>query len=137
MRSDHVVGEATHDVWDIPRHDSELLVHHTFLRTILNTPSLDQIIDLHDADQRVAGKITLCLTVAATVTFSTGPVHSLDLQSAYALTQMTTIVESLSGEELDKFSPVWRRFIQSLGIVASTAQKISEVRQHMFACLDT
>ena len=130
-RSNHVVGEATHDVWDIPRHDSEHLVQHTFLSTILNTPSLDQIIDLHDAEQCVSGKITLCLTVAATVTFSAGPVHSLDLRSAYSLTQMTKIVESLSGEELDKFSPVWRRFIQSFGTVASMAQKISEVRKHL------
>ena len=114
---------------------------------ILNTPPSDQIIDLHDAEQRVSGKITLCLTVAATVTFSAGPVHSvnrtrlivsqdcelhsLDLQSAYSLTQMTKIVESLSVEELDKFSPVWRRFIQSLDAVASIAQKISEVREHL------
>ena len=103
---------------------------HTFLRAILNTSSLDQIIDLYNAEQRVSGKLTICLTVAATVTFSAGPIHSLDLQSAYSLIQMTKIVESLSGEESDKFSPAWRRFIQSLGTVASTAQKISEVHKH-------
>ena len=103
---------------------------------ILNTPSLDQIIDLHDAEQRVSGKITLCLTVAATVTFSAGPVHSLDLQSVYSLSQITKIIESLSGEEPDKFSPIWRRFIHSLGAVASTAQKIGEVRKHLSPCLN-
>ena len=135
-RSNHVVGEAAHDVWDIPRHDSELLVQHTFLSTVLNTPSLDQIIVLHDPEQRVSGKITLCLTVAATVTFSAGPVHSLDLQSSYSLSQMTKIVGSLSCKELDRFPPVWRRFIQSLGTVTSTAQKISEVRKPLSVRLD-
>ena len=80
----------------------------------------------------------------ATVTFSAGPVQSLDLpvqspdlQSAYSVTQMTRKIELSSGEELDKFPPVWRRFIQSLGIVASKAQKIGEVRRHLSACLDT
>ena len=95
--------------------------------------SIDVLIDLHDdrTKSHVSAKITLCLKVAATVTFSAGPPPTLDLQSLYSLNQMTKIVESLSNKDSNKLklSPAWVRFIQSLNIVASNAQKISEVRK--------
>ena len=91
--------------------------------------SIDIQIDLHDPlKSRVSAKITLCLKVAATVTFSAGP-PALDLQSLYSLNQMTKIVESLSSENCNKLSPAWVRFIHSFDIVVSNARKISEVRK--------
>ena len=130
MRSDHVMGEATYNFWDIPRHRSEHIVPSTLLSTIPNTFSIDVQINLQDPiKSRVSGKLTLCLKVAAAVTFSAGPVSSLDLESLYSMHQMTKIVESLSGEGSNKLSPVWLRFIKSLDTVASNAQKISEVRK--------
>ena len=102
------------------------------LNTILNKLSIEVQIDLQDpVKSRVSGKITLCLKVAAAVTFSAGPVSGLDLQSLYSIRQMTKIVESLSGEGSNKLSPVWLRFIKSLDTVASNAQKIGEVRKYL------
>ena len=101
------------------------------LSTVLNKLSIDVPIDLHDdpAKSHVSAKITLCLKVAATVTFSAGPPPTLDLQSLYSLNQMTKIIETLSNKDSDKLSPAWVRFIQYLNIVASNAGKISEVRK--------
>ena len=132
MRSDRVIGEATYNFWDIPRHRSEYIVPSALLSITLNTFSIDVQIDLQDpVKSRVSGKITLCLKVAAAVTFSAGPVSGLDLQSLYSIRQMTKIVESLSGEGSNKLSPVWLRFIKSLDTVASNAQKIGEVRKYL------
>ena len=137
MRSDHIIGEAIRDFWDIPRHQSEHIVISARLSTVLNKLSIDVPIDLHDdpLKSHVSAKITLCLKVAATVTFSAGPPPTLDLQSLYSLNQMTKIIESLSNEDSDKLSPAWVRFIQSLGIVASKAGKISEVRKSAISYL--
>ena len=102
------------------------------LSTVLNKLSIDVLIDLHDdpAKSHISAKITLCLKVAATVTFSAGPPPpTLDLQSLYSLNQMTKIIESLSNKNSNKLSPAWVRFVQSLDIVASNAGKISEVRK--------
>ena len=127
MRSDHVIGEAIHDFWKIPRHQSEYIFPSTLLSTILNRSSIDAQIVLRDPlKSRVSAKITLRLKVAATVTLSVGP-PALDLQSLYSLNQMTKIFESLSSEDCNKLSPAWVRFIHSLDIVVSNAQKISEV----------
>ena len=105
-----------------------IFVPSTFLST--DRSSIDIQIDLHDpVKPRVSGKITVRLTVAATITFSTGPVPSLDLQSLYSINQMTKIAESLSVKDSNKLSPTWLRFIKSLDTVASNAQKISEVRK--------
>ena len=129
MRSDHIIGEAIRDFWDIPRNESEHIVTSTVLSTILNRSSIDVQIDLHDPDKsHVSAKITLCLKVAASVTFSAGPPPTLDLQSLYSLNQMTKIIESVSNEDSNKLSPAWVRFLQSLNIVVSNARKISEVR---------
>ena len=107
-----------------------VIVTSAILTTILNKSSIDVQIDLHDPVKlHVSAKITLCLKVAATVTFSTGPPPTFDLQSLYSLNQMTKIIESLSNEDSNKLSPAWVRFIQSLDIVASNARKISEVRK--------
>ena len=128
MRSDHIVGEAIRDFWDIPRHQSEHIITSAPLSTVLNKLSIDVSIDLHDpVKSHVSARIILCLKVAATVTFSAGPPPTLDLQSLYSLNQMTKIVESLSNKDSSKLSPAWVRFIQSLDIVASNAGKISEV----------
>ena len=128
VRSDHVIGEAVYDFWNIPRHQSEYIFPSVLLSTVLNRSSIDVQIDLHDPlKSRVSAKITLCLKVAATVTFSVGP-PALDLQSLYSLNQMTKIVESLSSEDCNKLSPAWVRFIHSLDIVVSNARKISEAR---------
>ena len=103
------------------------------LSTVLNKLSIDVLIDLHDdpVESHVSAKITLCLKFAPTVTFSAGPQAppTLNLQSLYSLNQMTKIVEPLSNKDSSKLSPAWVRFIQSLGIVASNARKISEVRK--------
>ena len=49
------------------------------LSTVLNKLSIDVPIDLHDpVKSHVSAKVTLCLKVAATVTFSTGPPPSSD-----------------------------------------------------------
>ena len=126
LRSDHIIGEAIRDFWDIPRHQSE---HIVILSIILIKSSIDVQINLHDlVKSHVSAKITLCLKVAATVTFSAGP-PTLDLQSLYSLNQMTKIIESLSSEDSNKLSPAWVRFIQSLDIVVLNARKISEVRK--------
>ena len=100
------------------------------MSTVLNKLSIDVPIDLHDPIKShvLSTKITLCLKVAATVTFSAGP-PTLDLQSSYFLNQMTKNIESLSNKDCNKLSPAWVRFIQSLNIVASNAGKISEVRK--------
>ena len=137
MASDHIIGEAIRDFWDIPRHQSEHIVTTSaLLSTILNQLSLDVQIDLRDpVKSRVSAKITLCLKVAATVTFSAGPRPILDLQSLYSLNQMTKIIESLSNEDSNKLSPAWVRFIQSLDIVASNVRKISDVRKSAIAYL--
>jgi hypothetical protein len=65
------------------------------LSTVLNKLSIDVSIDLHDPVKShvLSAKITLCLNVAATVTFSAGPPPTLDLQSLYSLNQMTKIIE--------------------------------------------
>ena len=102
------------------------------LSIVLNRLSIDVPIDLHDpVKSHISAKITLCLKVAATVTFSAGPPPILDLQSLYSLNQMTKIFESLSNKDSNKLrlSPAWVRFLQSLNIVASNAGKISEVRK--------
>ena len=101
------------------------------MSTVLNKLSIDVLINLHNPVKThvLSAKITLCLKVAATVTFSTGPPPTLDLQSLYSLNQMTKIIESLSNKDSDKLSPAWVRFIQSLDIVASNTGKISEVRK--------
>ena len=107
-----------------------MLLQVPLLSTVLNKLSIDVPIDLHDpVKSHVSAKITLCLKVAATVTFSAGPPPTLDLQSLYSLNQMTKIIESLSNNDSDKLSPAWVRFIQSLDVVASNAGKISEVRK--------
>ena len=133
MRSNHIIGEAVRDFWDIPRHLSELMILSQMppLSTILNNLLIDIPVDLHDPVKPhvLSAKITLCLKVAATVTFSAGPPLTLDLQSLYSLNQMTKIIESLSNKDSNKLSPAWVRFIQSLDIVASNAGKISEVRK--------
>ena len=130
MRSDHIIGEAIRDFWDLPRYQSECIFTSALLHTILNKSSVDVQIDLHDpVKSRVSATITLCLKVAATVTFSAGPPPTLDLQSLYSLNQMTKIIESLSIENSNRLSPAWVRFIQSLNIVVSKAGKISEVRK--------
>ena len=130
MRSDHIIGEAIRDFWDIPRHQSEHIVISVPSSTVLNKLSIDVLIDLHDpVKSHVSAKITLCLKVAAIVTFFAGPPPTLDLQSLYSLNQMTKIIESLSNKDSDKLSPAWVRFIQSLDIVASKAGRISEVRK--------
>ena len=97
MRFDHIIGEAIRDFWDIPRHQSEHIVTSAPLSTGLNELSIDVPIDLHDdpVKSHVSAKVTLCLKVAATVTFSAGPPPTLDLQSLYSLNQMTKIIESL------------------------------------------
>ena len=96
VRSDHIIGEAIRDFWDIPRHQSEHIVTSAPLSTVLNKLSIDIPIDLHDpVKSHVSAKVTLCLKVAATVTFSAGPPPTLDLQSLYSLNQMTKIIESL------------------------------------------
>ena len=100
----------------------------TLLSTILNRTSIDALIVLKDPLERVSAKITLCLKVAPTVTLPVGP-PALDLQSLYSLNQMTKVVKSLPSEDLNKLSPAWVRFIKSLNIVVSNAQKISEVRK--------
>ena len=106
------------------------------LSTVLNKLSIDVPIDLLDpVKSHVSTKITLCLKVAATVTFSAGPPPTLDLQSLYSLNQMTKIVESLSNKDANNLSPAWVRFIQSLDIVASNAGKISEVRKSAISYL--
>ena len=101
------------------------------LNTVLNKVSIDVPINLHNPVKShvLSAKITLCLKVAATVTFSAGPPPTLDLHSLYSLNQMTKIIESLSNKDSNKLSPAWVRFIQSLNIVASNARKISEVRK--------
>ena len=103
------------------------------LSIVLSKLSIDVPIDLHDPVKThiLSAKITLCLKVAATVTFFAGPPPTLDLQSLYSLNQMTKIVESLSNKDSNKLrlSPAWVRFIQSLNIVASNSGKISEVRK--------
>ena len=130
MRSDHIIGEAIRDFWDIPRHQSEHIVTSAPLSTVLNKLSIDVRIDLHDPIKSyVSAKITLRLNVAATVTFSAGPPPTLDLQTLYSLNQMTKIIKSLSNKDSDKLSPAWVRFIQYLDIVTSNAGKISEVRK--------
>ena len=130
MRSDHIIGEAIRDFWDIPRHQSEHIVTSASMSTVLNKLSIDVPIDLHDpVESHVSATMTLHLKVAATVTFSAGPPPTLDLQSLYSLNQMTKIIESLSNKDSNKLSPAWVRFIQSLDIVASNARKISEVRK--------
>ena len=130
-----VIGEATYSFWDIPRHRSEHIVSDTLLSTILTRFSIDVQIDLQDPIKfRVSGKITLYLKVAATITFSAGPVPTLDLKSLYSIHQMTKIVELLLGkgsEELPRLPSVWRRFIKSLDTVASNAQKMSEVCKYL------
>ena len=131
MRSDHIIGEAIRDFWDIPRHQSEYIVTSAPSSPVLNKLTIDVPINLHDPVKShvLSAKVTLCLKVAATVTFSAGPPSTLDLQSLYSLNQMTKIVESLSDKDSNKLSPAWVRFIQSLDIVASNAGKISEVRR--------
>ena len=137
MGSDHIVGEAIRDFWDIPRHQSEHIVTSALLTIILNKSSIDVQIDLHHpVTSYVSAKITLCLKVAATITFSAGPPPTLDLRSLYSLNQMTKIIESLLDEDSNKLSPAWVRFIQSLDIVASKARKISEVRKSTIPCLE-
>ena len=137
MGSDHIVGEAIRDFWDIPRHQSEHIVTSALLTIILNKSSIDVQIDLHHpVTSYVSAKITLCLKVAATITFSAGPPPTLDLRSLYSLNQMTKIIESLSNEGFNRLSPAWVRFIQSLDIVASKARKISEVRKSTIPCLE-
>ena len=88
-----------------------ILLQVSPLSTVLNKLSIDVLIDLHDdrAKSHVSAKITLCLKVAATVTFSAGPPPTLDLQSLYSLNQMTKIVESLSNKDSNKLrlSPTW------------------------------
>ena len=137
MGSDHIVGEAIRDFWDIPRHQSEHIVTSALLTIILNKSSIDVQIDLHHpVTSYVSAKITLCLKVAATITFSAGPPPTLDLRSLYSLNQMTKIIELLLDEDSNKLSPAWVRFIQSLDIVASKARKISEVRKSTIPCLE-
>jgi hypothetical protein len=110
-----------------------ILLQVSPLSTVLNQLLIDVPIDLHDPVKPhvLSAKITLCLKVAATVTFSAGPPPTLDLQSLYSFNQMKKIVESLSSDS-DKLSPAWVRLIKSLDIVASNARKISEVRK--FPC---
>ena len=81
-----------------------MLLQVPLLSTVLNKLSIDVLIDLHDpVESHVSAKITLCLKVAATVTFkfSAGPPPTLDLQSLYSLNQMTKIIESLSNKDSD------------------------------------
>ena len=132
MRSDHIIGEAIRDFWDIPRRQSEHIDTSAPLSTVLNNLLIDVSIDLHDdpVKSHVSAKITLCLKVVPTVTFSADPPPTLDLQSLYSRNQMTKIAESLSNNDSNtKLSSAWVRFIQSLNIVALNAGKLSEVRK--------
>ena len=132
MRSDHIIGEAIRDFWDIPRHQSEHIVPSTILSVILNRSSTDEQIDLHVPSNPpkscASGKITLyLLAAAATVASSTGPVPTSDLQSLHSVNQMTKTVKSLSAKDSAKLSPAWIRFIKFVDRVLSKAQKICEV----------
>ncbi|KAF9564060.1 hypothetical protein CPC08DRAFT_816220 [Agrocybe pediades] len=108
----HAIGQTDINILKIERNkDVELAFHRK---------------DKKSGEMITAGRITLYLKVAVSVTFAVQE-SKASLRSLHHLNQMDNVLKIMNTIEGRQLSPIWTRLILSLDTVASYAENISEL----------
>ncbi|KAF4612890.1 hypothetical protein D9613_011112 [Agrocybe pediades] len=111
-REDHIIGQADLDLFSVERNkDFEVALRHTPKKS---------------TEEITSGYLTLRIRVAMPVTFKVQESNA-DFRSLHYVQQMERIVGIVSQEELKQLSPTWVMLVGNLDMVASLAEKISDL----------
>ena len=139
-REDHLIGQSDIDLFVLERNKGKLYRASVLSRLVDFNLFQDVDITLHRHAKKskedtmiVSGYITINIKVALPVTFR--PEESkAGMRSLNHLYQMEKAVDMMTHLEIKQLSPAWTRLVGSLDVVASFAEKVSDVRGVVILC---